>query len=325
MDNLQIRIKRPPIGPGDFELAEAPAPRLTNGGLLCRARWLALDPFVCAPPGAPSADALKPGDLVPAIGVCEVIESRHDVFGVGQNVVLECGLQKICASDGRHVRELHPRQTPASTALGILGPPGMAAYFGLLELAALRPGETVLVSAASNAAGAMAGQIAMLRGARAIGVAGSKEKCDWVLSHARFSACINYRSESLAARLKQLAPHGVDVYFDSSGGELLEAIVAGHHVAPGGRVVLNSVRRTDPAELVSRAGYSPGTNALRLLRVNVQNYEHRRGEFLREAIACYGAGRLVCKEDIVEGLESAPARLYMAMHGENFGRPLVKV
>ena len=213
-----------------------------------------------------SPDALKPGDLVPALGVCEVIESRHDVFSAGQNVVLECGLQQLCASDGRHVTGLHPGQTPASTALGILGPPGMAAYFGLLDLGALRAGETVLVSAASNAAGAMAGQIAMLKGARAIGIAGSKEKCDWVLRHARFSACINYRSESLTARLKQLAPHGVDVYFDSSGGELLETIVAGHHVAPGGRVVLNSVRRTDPAELVRRAGYAPGTDALRVLR-----------------------------------------------------------
>ena len=115
------------------------------------------------------------------------------------------------------------------------------------------------------------------------------------------------------------------MYFDSSGGELLETIVAGHHVAPGGRVVLNSVRRTNPAELVRRAGYAPGTDALRVLRVNVQNYEHRRGEFLREEIACYGAGRLACKEDIVEGLENAPARLYMAMRGENFGRPLVRV
>ena len=325
MQNLQIRIKRPPTGPGDFELVETPAPRLTNGGLLCRARWLALDPFLCAPAGGVSPDALKPGDLVPALGVCEVIESRHDVFSAGQNVVLECGLQQLCASDGRHVTGLHPGQTPASTALGILGPPGMAAYFGLLDLGALRAGETVLVSAASNAAGAMAGQIAMLKGARAIGIAGSKEKCDWVLRHARFSACINYRSESLTARLKQLAPHGVDVYFDSSGGELLETIVAGHHVAPGGRVVLNSVRRTDPAELVRRTGYSPRTDALRVLRVNVQNYEHRRGEFLREAIACYGAGRLACKEDIVEGLENAPARLYMAMRGENFGRPLVRV
>jgi NADPH-dependent curcumin reductase CurA len=325
MQNVQVRIKRPPSAPGDFELVEIPAPRLTNGGFLCKARWLAVDPFACVPADARSPDRPGPGDIVPALGVCEVIESRHDVFSIGHCVVLDCGLQKVCVSDGRHAADLHPGQNPASTALGILGPPGMAAYFGLLDLARLRPDETVLVSAASNAAGSMAGQVAMLKGARAIGIAGTREKCDWVVRHARFSACINYRSESLTARLKQLAPRGVNVYFDNSGGEVLETVVAGRHLAPGGRIVLNSMRRTDPVELLSRSGYSSGPDGVRILRMDLRDYEHRRGEFLREAIAWYGADRLVCKDDVVEGLENAPAQLFMAMRGENFGRPLVKV
>src|SRR6266478_2601745 len=140
MHNLQIRIKRPPSSLCDLELIEAPKPTLTNGAFLARALWLALDPFLCAP-DAVAQDAAKPGDLVPAHGVGEVIESRHEVFSVGSLVVLDCGL---------------------------------------LELARLRPGETVLVSAAANAAGAMAGQIAMLKGARAIGIASNRERCDWV-------------------------------------------------------------------------------------------------------------------------------------------------
>jgi NADPH-dependent curcumin reductase CurA len=304
--NLQIRVRRPPAEPADLELIEAPRPALSNGSFLARALWLALDPL---------ATTVKPGDLVPARGVGEVIDSRHEVFGVGSLVELDCGLQQLCVSDGRHARLLHPGQTPASTALGVLGTPGMAAYFGLLDAARLRPGETVLVSAAANAAGAMAGQIAMLKGARAIGIAGAREKCDWVTRHARFTGCINHSTEQVSARLKQLAPHGVDVYFDNVGGALLDRIVAGQHFAPGARLVQNNLQPGRPA----------GLNGVQLLRINAADYEQRRGEFLREAIAWYGAGRIATKDHIVDGLANAPAHLLLAMQGGNFGRPLVRV
>jgi NADPH-dependent curcumin reductase len=321
--NLQIRIRRPPSRPSDLELVEAPRPGLTNGSFLARALWLALDPFVCSSE-SDVRNGAKPGDLVPAPGVGEVVESRHEVFGVGSLVVLDFGLQHLCVSDGRHARLLHPGQTPASSALGVLGAPGMAAYFGLLDLARLRPGETVLVSAAANAAGAMAGQIAMLKGARAIGIAGTREKCDWVTRHARLSACINHGSENVSARLKQLAPRGVDIYFDSTGGELLESLVAGRDLAPGGRIVQNSVRPADPEAIHAWGGYPPG-NGVRVLRVKAHDYEHRRGEFLRDAIAWHGAGRIAAKDDIVDGLVNAPAHLLRAMRGGNFGRPLVRI
>ena len=305
--NLQIRIRRPPSQPADLELIEASRPTLTNGSFLARAMWLALDPFVCA--------ATRPGDLVPARGVGQVIDSRHDVFGIGSLVELDCGLQQLCVSNGQHARLLHPGQTPASTALGVLGAPGMAAYFGLLDAARLRPGETVLVSAAANAAGAMAGQIAMLKGARAIGIAGSREKCDWVTRHARLSACINHSTENLSARLKQLAPHGVDVYFDNVGGHLLDTIVAGRHFASGARLVQHNLQPVDPQAL-------PG---VQVLRANARDYEHRRAEFLREAIAWHGAGRIAAKDHVVDGLANAPAHLLLAMQGGNFGRPLVRL
>ena len=312
--NLQIRIRRPPSQPADLELVEAPRPTLTNGAFLAQTMWLALDPFVCSTPGGQPA-AVKPGDLVPARGVGQVIDSRHDVFGIGSLVELDCGLQQLCVSDGQHARLLHPGQTPASTALGVLGAPGMAAYFGLLDGARLRPGETVLVSAAADAAGAMAGQLAMLKGARAIGIAGSREKCDWVTRHARLSACINHCAENLSARLKQLAPKGVDVYFDNVGGGLLDAIVAGRHFAPGARLVQNNLQPADPQ----------GLQGVQVLRTRAHDYEHRRGEFLREAIAWHGAGRIAAKDHVVEGLANAPALLMLAMQGGNFGRPLVRV
>jgi NADPH-dependent curcumin reductase len=324
MRNLQVRIKRPPSRPSDLELIEADAPQLTNGSFIARSLWLALDPFRCAADFA-AGGLPRPGDVVPARGVGQVIESRHDVFSVGSMVVLDCGLQQLCVSDGHHARLLHPGQTPASTALGVLGGPGMAAYFGLLDLAHLRAGETVLVSAAANAAGSMAGQIAMLKGARAIGIAGSREKCDWVTRHARLSACINHSSENVGARLKQLAPHGVDVYFDNVGGELLESIVAGGHLAPGARIVQNCVTPVDAQELLARGSSPPGQGAPQVLQMDLKHFEHRRGEFLRAAIAWYGAARIAHKDHVVEGIANAPAHLLLAMQGGNFGRPLVRV
>ena len=325
MRNLEVRIKPTAAGAEDLEVVPGEIPRLTNGGMLCRARWLAVDPFTCIPSGtAPRlSTGPRPGDVVPALGVCEVLESRNDVFTVGQQVVLDCGMRELCVSDGRHACALHPGQSPASTALGLLGPPGMGAYFGLLALAGLRAGETVLVSSAANVAGAMAGQVARIKGARAIGIGGSREKCDWAVRHARFSGCIDRNTENLGSRLRQLAPQGFDIYFDNSGGEVLEAVLAGHHLAPGGRIVLNSVRQDDPAELLRRAAYAP--NEVSLLRLRVVEYQHRRGEFLKDAIAWYGADRLVCREDVVEGLENAPAHLLKAMRGENFGRPLIRL
>jgi NADPH-dependent curcumin reductase len=261
--------------------------------------------------------------VVPAQGVGEVIESRHEVFSVGSLVVLDCGLQQLCVSEGHHARLLHPGQTPVSTALGVLGAPGMAAYFGLLHLARLRPGETVLVSAAANATGAMAGQIAMLKGGRAIGIAGTREKCDWVTRHARLSSCINHARDNLAARLRQLAPNGIDIYFDNVGGELLETVVASGVRARGVRIVQNSVTPVESAALLARAGLAPGT--LEVLRMDLGDYQHRHGEFLREAIAWYGAGRIATKDHVVEGLANAPAHLLLAMQGGNFGRPLVRL
>jgi NADPH-dependent curcumin reductase len=323
--NLQIRIKGPQARSPDFELVEGARPRLTNGSFLARALWLALDPFQVGPSGDAAGAPVRPGDVVPARGVGEVIESRHDVFGVGSVVVLDAGLQQFAVSNGQHARFVHPGQTPASTALGVLGAPGMAAYFGLTDLARLRPGETLLVSAAANAAGSMAGQIAMLKGARAIGVAGTREKCEWVTRHARLSACINYRSEPLSARLRQLAPRGVDVYFDNTGGELLDTLIAERHLASGARIVQNSLNASDPGPALLRAGYLPAKDGIQVLRARVRDYEHRRGEFLREAIPWHGAGRIAVKEHVVEGLANAPPLLSLAMRGDNFGRPLVKL
>jgi NADPH-dependent curcumin reductase CurA len=330
-NNVQIRIRRLPQGiptPGDFELVETPPPVLGSGQFLARARWLSLDPYVRAlMSGRHFLGQPKPGDLMPSRGVCEVIESRHDVFSPGDLVELPCGLQKFCVADGAGAHRLHPGQQPPSTALGILGVPGMTAYFGLLEVGELKRGETVLVSAASGAVGSMVGQIARIRGARAIGLAGSREKCDWVVKQARFAACIDYKHEDVSARLRELAPNGVDVYFDNAGGALLDRVVMGRHMAMNGRIVLCGLMAQYNLDTAP-----PGPNLgplmasrTRILPMIVYDYEHRRGEFLKEAIAWQGEGLLACKEDIVDGLANAPALFCKLMRGENFGKAIVRV
>jgi hypothetical protein len=269
----------------------------------------------------------QPGDVMPAKAVAEVIESRHDVFAVGERIWLETGLRTTAVSDGADAWKLHPGHMPASTALGILGVPGMTAYFGLLDVAQLRPGETVLVSAASGPVGCMVGQIARLKGARAIGIAGSKDKCDWVRREAHFDACIDYKAEDVDARLRELAPEGVHVFFDNTGGELQNLVIGRRHLAMGARVILCGLiaqyNLKDPP---------PGPNLGplmacrgRILPLVVYDYEHRREEFLREALIWHGEGRLAFKEDVADGLHNAAAAFCRLMRGENFGKSLVRV
>jgi NADPH-dependent curcumin reductase CurA len=311
--NNQVRIKRSPRNlpaPDDFSLTQGEIPKVAGGQLLCRALWLSLDRWI-NPPSA--------GSVAPAQGVCEVIESRNDVFDVGDHVIVDCGLQNYFVSDGTRVRKLHPGQSPSTTALSILGHAGMSAYFGLLERAQLRPNETVLVSAAAYAPGFMAGQIALIKGARAIGIAGSKEKCDWATRHARFAGCINYRTENLNARLKELAPGGVNIYFDNTGGLLLDQIASGRHFAADCRIILNNSIAPNPgisSFIDNRAGVLP---------LNAYEFESRREQFLKDAIAWHGEGLLAYKEDVADGLHSAPVQFCKLMRGENFGVPIIRM
>lgn len=315
MRYLEVRIQNTAATASDFVVVPAEPLPLTNGGIRCHTRWLTADPVRAVfPPPQPAHS----GDVVPALGVCEVIESRNDVFSVGQLVVLECGMRELCVSDGRTAAALHPGQSPASTALGLLGPPGMAAYFALTEVAAVRPGDTVLVAAASSVPGAMAGQVAVLKGARAIGIDDTVEKCAWAVRHGGFSACINRRSEQVSGRLRQLAPRGCDILFDSTH-EWLEMLIAGQHLAPGGRAV--SFVRREPLS----AGGASESSGVHIEYLDPGAYDARRGAFLKDAIRWYGAGRLACREDIAVGIEHAPAQLSRALRGECFGSPLVKV
>jgi hypothetical protein len=329
--NVQVRIRRLPEGPpqqGDFELVDAERPRPGAGQVLVRSRWLSLDPYVRSLlSGRHFLRMPQPGDVLPARAVAEVVESRHPVFSVGDRLVLETGLAEWAVSNGDDAWKLDPRQQPESTALGILGMPGMTAYFGLREIARLRTGETVLVSAASGPVGSMVGQIARRWGARVIGIAGGAAKCDWVRRQARFDACIDYRSEDVGVRLRELAPGGVDVFFDNTFGELQREVIMGRHLAMHGRVVLCGA-----ITQYSLAEPPPGPNLGPLMAcrgriepIIVYDYEHRRQEFFDEVLPWYAAGLLAFREDVADGLAAAPAQFCRLMRGENFGKTLVKV
>lgn len=332
MKNQQVLIRRMSVGiptVDDFELVERPAPTTPEpGGILVRTRWLSLDPYLRSlMSGRHFLRMPQPGEVMPATSIAEVLASRNDRFSVGDRVVLQTGLQSIALSDGATAWKLHAAHAPESTALGILGMPGMTAYFGLKETAQLRAGETVLVSAASGPVGSMVGQIARQRGARSIGIAGSEEKCDWARTHANFDACINYRTEDVGARLKALASDGVDVFFDNTGGALQHLVITGRHLAMKGRVILCGL-----IDQYSKQDPPPGPNlgALMACRGRIEptivyDYEHRRDEFMREVLPWHTAGKLAFIEDIASGIENAAGQYCRLMRGENFGKSLVRL
>jgi NADPH-dependent curcumin reductase len=324
---LRNAIKGQPV-PTDFELRSAPIPHVGAGELLVQTEWLSLDPYVRALlSGRHFLRQPQPGDVLPAKAVARVLESRHPVFNPGDRLVLETGLQRYHASHGDDAWLLHPGHVPASTALGILGVPGMTAYFGLLDVAQVKAGETVLVSAAAGPVGCMVGQIARLEGARAIGIAGSAEKCAWVTRHARLDACINYKTENVGERLRKLAPNGVDIYFDNAGGELLNTVIMGRHLALHARVVLcGLIAQYNLADAPPGPNLGPLMGArAKILPMIVYDYEHRREDFLREALKWHESGLLAYQEDTVTGLANAAGQFCKLMRGENFCKTLVRV
>jgi NADPH-dependent curcumin reductase len=324
MKNLQVRIKNLPEGaptPGHFELLETEAPVPGRGQMLCRTRWLSFETYMRALiDGRYVAVKPRPGDLTPARSICDVVDSRNEVFNAGEIVVMETGLQNYCVSDGLHVQRVRTGSAPMTTALGIMGLPGLVAYCGLLDVAGLKRGETVLVSVAAGVVGSSVGQIARVKGCKVIGIAGTREKCEWCVREARFNACINYRTESLDKRLRQLAPKGVDIYFDNSGGEILDTVLAGH-LAARGRVVVSAL--SSQYNHVEHPAGDASAGAT-LLPMVLHEHEHRREAFLKDAIAWFAEGHLRYRDDIVEGLQNAAEHFCKLMRKENLGNALVK-
>jgi len=254
-----------------------------------------------------------------------VLESKHPGLAKGDIVQGYAGWQSHAVAAGAAVRKLDPKQAPVSTALGVLGMPGMTAYVGLLDIGQPKPGETVVVSAASGAVGSAVGQLAKIKGARAVGIAGSQDKCDYVVRELGFDAGVNYKKGDLGASLKAACPGGIDVYFENVGGDVLRAVMP----------LLNLNARIPLCGLISEYNATesvPGPNLRPLLfnRVLVKGFivsDHlaRLPDFLKDCGGWLREGRLKHREDVVVGLEKAPEAFIGLLQGKNFGKLLVRV
>ena len=333
--NRRIVLARRPQGEPtaeDFRLESTPVPDVRPGQLLLRTRYLSLDPYMRgrmsdAPSYVPpvALDAVMAGQTV-----SEVVAAQVPGFAVGDLVVANSGWQDYGVSDGRDVVRIDPGLKPPSYALGVLGMPGLTAYVGLLDIGQPRAGETVVVAAATGAVGALVGQLARIRGCRVVGVAGGADKCRYAQETLGFDACLDHRAPELPQRLAAACPEGIDVYFENVGGAVLSAVVP----------LFNVHARMPLCGLISWYNLEklpPGPDrtpqlllAVLRRRVKVQGFiifdhQHRMRAFRADMSTWMQQGRVKYREQVIEGLENAPRGLMGLLHGENFGKLVVRV
>ena len=330
--NRQIRLARRPVGLTDAETWEhvsGPLPAPAEGEVLVRTLYLSIDPAMRGwlNEGRSYLPPVQIGEVMRALGIGQVIAGEANGFKPGDLVSGMLGWQQFCACKARGLNPVDPDLAPPVQWLSALGMTGMTAYFGLLDVGRPAAGETVLVSAAAGAVGSIVGQIARLKGARAVGIAGGPEKCELVRDTFGFDACIDYKSgESLNRAVRDACPDGVHVYFDNVGGDLLDAAL--RRLARGARVVLCGAISTynDTAPSPGPAHYmSLLVNRARMEGFIVFDYADRYAEAQREIAGWLRDGRLVSREHIVEGLAAAPEALNMLFKGENQGKLIVRV
>ncbi len=334
--NRQILLKSRPAGrvTADlFELAESPRPSAGSGEMLIRVLYLSVDP---AMRGwiAESANYSKPvplGSPMRSFTLGEVVESNHPDYAPGDLVYGRQGWQEWAVSDGSDIdRKLGPDEEPVTAALHVLGLNGITAYFGLLDVSEPKEGETVVVSTAAGAVGSVVGQIAKIKGCRAVGIAGSAEKVRQCTDEFGYDAAVDYKEEAdLAAALGAACPNGIDVYFDNTGGAISDAVMP--HLNVGARIVIcgtmgiPDVGPGEPPPLGPRPNRALLVSRARMQGFLVLDHMHRADEAVAELSQWLHEGKLRFAEDIVDGLENAPAALVRLLAGGNRGKMLVKV
>ena len=261
--------------------------------------------------------------------VSEVMDSKNPAFAKGDIVLSRAGWQTHALSDGKGLSKIDPRLGPVSTAVGVLGMPGMTAYTGLLDIGKPQPGETVVVAAASGAVGSAVGQIARIKGARAVGIAGGKEKCDYVRRELGFDECLDHRDPNLASKLKDACPKGIDVYFENVGGAVFEAVFplfnAFARIPVCGLIAQYNDTEASVPKWASSLMRTVLTKRLTIRGFIVSDFAPRHAEFLRDMSQWVREGKLKYREFVTEGLDSAPAAFIGLLKGANFGKQLVRV
>jgi NADPH-dependent curcumin reductase len=331
----QIRLAARPEGkprPEHFRLEEHKLPSLAEGQVLLENLYLSLDPYMRGRMSAAKSYA-KPveiGEVMEGGTVSRILESRHPAFRSGDVVLSHAGWQSHAVVSAEGLRKLDPKLAPISTALGVLGMPGFTAYTGLLTIGQPKPGETVVVAAATGPVGSAVGQIARIKGARAVGIAGGAEKCSALKEEFGFDAALDHRAADFPAQLKEACPGGIDVYFENVGGAVWDAVFP----------LLNTYARVPVCGLVSQYNSTsapqgpdrmPGlmrevlTRSLTIRGFIQREFTDQRPAFLREMAQWIAEGKVRYREDIVEGLENAPSAFAGMLEGRNFGKMLIKL
>src|SRR5947207_2793204 len=331
----RIVLASRPVGEptlGNFRVEELPIPHPGPDQMLLRTLWLSLDPYMRGRMSdAPSyAKPVGIGDAMEGGTVSEVVASNLPRFAKGDIVIGRTGWRSDALSDGSGLQKVDPSRAPIQTALGVLGMPGMTAYTGLLEIGKPAAGETVVVAAASGAVGSVVGQIARIKGARAIGIAAGPEKCRYVTDELGFDACIDHRASDFAGRLSAACPKGIDVYFENVGGAVFETVFP--LLNPFARIpvcglisIYNATSLSAGSVLLPHLMRAILTKRLMIRGFIVWDFSARYEDFMRDVSSWLREGRIKYREDVVEGLDNAPRALIGLLRGENFGKLLVHV
>ncbi|WP_439576257.1 NADP-dependent oxidoreductase [Elioraea sp.] len=328
--NRRIVLKRRPVGmptPDDFTFEDVPVPEPGAGEVVLKHLYLSLDPYQRGRLSeAKSYAAPVPiGGVVECRTVGRVLASRDARFAPGDIALGGFGWQTHSVMPGKQLLKLDPAEAPISTALGVLGMPGLTAHVGMSDIGQPKAGETVVISAASGAVGAVAGQIARLAGSRVVGVAGGAEKCRFVTETLGFDACIDHRAGDLAGSLDRACPNGIDVYWENVGGALQAAVFP--RLNDFGRMVMcGMIAQYNDADPLAGPNLGPVVRKrLRIQGFIVSDQWQRLGEWRALAAPMLRDGRLKYREDVVEGLDAAPSAFIGLLQGRNFGKLLVRL
>jgi NADPH-dependent curcumin reductase CurA len=331
VNNRQFRLAARPSGlskRSDWQLTTEPVAQPADGQLLVKVLQISLDPAMRGwmNEGRSYIPPVGIGEVMRAGGVGKVIASKNPGFAVGEHVSGGFGVQEYCVSDGKGVAQIDLRLGTLPQWLNALGMPGMTGYFGLLDVGQPKPGETVVVSGAAGAVGQTVGQVAKIKGCRAVGIAGGRAKCDFVVKELHYDACIDYKAGNLKDGLKEHCPRGVDVYFDNVGGEILDTVLT--RIGRGARIVIcgaiSQYNSTTPMKGPSNY-MSLLVNRARMQGMVVFDYADRYALAVKDIAQWMREGKFVSREDVVPGLENFPETLNKLFSGENFGKLVLKV
>ena len=319
--------------PENFRLEEAGIPQPADGEMLLRTLYLSLDPYMRGRmnDGPSYAPPVQLDEVMTAGTVARVEASNNPNYAVGDLVLSPGGWQEYSISDGTGAAKLDRDMPRPSLALGVMGMPGFTAYVGLLDIGEPKPGETVVVSAASGAVGSAVGQIAKLKGCRVVGVAGSADKCRYAVEELGFDICIDRHEPGLKETLAAACPDGVDIYFENVGGEVFDAVLPLLNVHA--RIpVCGRIASYNATSLPDGPDRTPALVGMLLIkRIKMQgfiifdHYERRYRDFVTDMTAWLSAGKIKYREDVVDGLENAPEAFMGLLEGKNFGKLVVRV